>query len=229
MAGSCRPEPVPIISESMSGSRKWRFTLYAGTSKTLDGTLERVYNRSSRGEWDIKCPSCGKENLASASEDLLNMIGPKGLICGKRKCSHALDTRQGFWLHEFPDRLDNNSGWHIPQPILPMHCEDARAWKDLLRKQKEYRESVFLNECLGEACDIGTKLITLTQIKKASVLPIRNNLNQAIRYHQKKRRYVDMAIGIDWGERRGRRPLSSSAAASRARSLSCQKSQKTNS
>ena len=184
---------IPIISESMSGSRDWRFTTYAGTSKTLDGTLEKLFERSSKAEWVIKCPRCRRENIASASEDLLNMIGPKGLICGLKKCGAPLNTRQGFWLHQFPDRIPLNSGWHIPQPILPMHCENARAWAALLRKRKEYREATFINECLGEACDVGTKLITINQIKKASVLPIRNNINKALKYCQKSR-YIAQII-----------------------------------
>lgn len=63
------------------------FTTYAGTPKTLDNTMEKLWTRSSQGEWVIPCPSCRHENISSVSEDLINMIGPPGSL---RRSQHIV-------------------------------------------------------------------------------------------------------------------------------------------
>jgi hypothetical protein len=192
---------MPIITEAMTANPTWRTQVLAGTAKTLDNTLERHRMDSSRAEWLIPCEACHKDNIACLSQDMEKMLGPSGLICAK--CGRPIDTRLGRWLHELPDRRPSFPGWHIPQPILPMHCEDPRRWKELKNKEagkNGYRQTTFRNEVLGEACDVGAKLITIDAIRKASILPFRNRIDEALDYC-KRQNYLGVAIGIDWGGR----------------------------
>lgn len=45
---------LPIIHETMSGSQDWGLIQYAGTPKTLDNTIEKLWTDSSMAEWMIK-------------------------------------------------------------------------------------------------------------------------------------------------------------------------------
>jgi len=193
-------DALKVVRECMSGSKIWRFATYAGTGKTTDNTIEILRLRSSQGEWMIPCRSCRKENIASVAEDMMGMIGPRGLKCAK--CGYSLSTRDGKWVHKFPDRVTVFPSWHLPQPIMPQHCENARAWRELLEKLKHDKATHFRNEVLGEAADAGSKLITLEAIKKASSLPFKNTRREALKRRIDMRNsYIGIAIGVDWGGR----------------------------
>lgn len=189
---------IPILAESMSASRKWKLRTYTGTPKTTDNTISKLWQQHSHAEWVIPCSGCRHENVPSISEDLLNMLGSKGLVCSK--CGSAIDTRKGRWIHAFPDRVDTHSGWHVPQAILPMHCEVPAAWSELLTKQRDYKKSQFYNEVLGEECDAGSKLIPVENLKAASVLPHRNIQSEAAAFCF-NRPYIVKTLGVDWGGR----------------------------
>lgn len=59
-------------------------------------------------------------------------------------------------------------------------------------------KKTFYNEILGESCDVGAKLITETDLKRASVLPIDMNISKAVML---TRDYIFRALGVDWGGR----------------------------
>jgi phage terminase large subunit GpA-like protein len=101
---------VPVILETMGG-QKIRLELYAGTSKTLDNTLEGIWSSSSQAEWVIPCQNCKYENVPAMGQDIEKMIGPyrkdisemaPGVICAK--CRSPIHPRKGFWVHKFPER-----------------------------------------------------------------------------------------------------------------------------
>ena len=188
---------LPVLQECMSAS-DWRIESYAGTPKTLDNTLCKLWNRSSQGEWVITCRSCRKDNVPSIAEDLLNMIGKKTIVCSK--CGYPLHTEDGRWIHKFPDRIPDFLGMHVSQPILPLHHGNPRAWGILKEKMKELPKRTVWNEVLGEDCDIGAKVIPVSVLQNASVLPFFNGSDDPLRWI-KKGRYLIVSLGADWGGR----------------------------
>lgn len=195
---------LPVILETCSASQ-WRQECYAGTPLTFDNTLQKLWDRSSRAEWVVPCARCHYDNVPRTSHDLLDMIGPlhssisedkPGLRCAK--CKRPLNPRGGFWVHERPERADGFAGYHIPQPLCPQHYADPDQWAILLAKQQgasNYSPSAFANEVLGESCDHGSKLVSLTDLARAAVLH-RNDLYEAI---AASRDYDLRVLAVDWG------------------------------
>ncbi|MFA5525200.1 MAG: phage terminase large subunit family protein [Acholeplasmataceae bacterium] len=191
-------EFLPILRECLSASR-WQTENYAGTPKTLDNTICKLWGDSSQGEWAVPCEACGHWSIPSMGEDLMAMIGKKGLVCAK--CGKPINTYLGQWVHKFPDRIWQFIGLHIPQIIVPMHCCDPVKWDKLLEKIEKGKRSTVLNEVLGEDCDVGAKMVTIEIIKRASKLPYRNTLEEAVAFSRKRGRYLMTSLGIDWGGR----------------------------
>lgn len=185
---------IPVINESMSASPH-RLQQFSGTPLTKDNTIEDLWSDSSMAEWTIKCGGCGKLNIAGYEHDLMGMIGKRGLICAK--CGKALNTRQGYFTHLRPHLRLSFAGYHQPQVIFPMHCEDPERWAELLYKMEKQPEATFMNECLGESWDSGARLVTQTQLQAACTLEHRNTLDDAIRHFQPNRHVVRM-LAIDW-------------------------------
>jgi len=196
---------IPIIRETMSGSRKWGLEQYAGTPKTLDNTLQKLWERSSQAEWVTTCPKCGYDNVPTMEYDLDAMIGPwrpdicearPGTICAK--CRQPINPRNGIWIHKFPEKVGAFSGYHVPQIIMPMHFADKDKWQILVGKRDGWfgtPENVFYNEVCGESYDTGQKLVTVTELKNAATLH-KNELDLAVsnmhNYHQR-------ILAVDWG------------------------------
>jgi len=197
---------IPIIKECMSASR-YGIEMFFGTPKTLDNTIQVLWERSSQAEWVTRCQACNHENIPGLEYHLLKMIGPRGPVCAK--CGRDIQPRTGRWIHANPDELPLNVGYHVPQIIMPMHYEDldepwklqehpTEKWLDLLGKREgrnNYTEAKFLNEVLGESCDVGTKLVTLTDIKRVATLN-KNTEKDALRSIHN---YLYRAMGVDWG------------------------------
>jgi len=211
---------LPVIAETLSAS-KYRFQLFTGTPKTLDNTVEGLWGSSSRAEWCINCPSCKKLNVPRMGYDLEKMIGPShpgigpltppkpakglkprpagvpGIVCAK--CGHWLDPRRGRWIHERPNLRWTFPGYHVPQCIMPMHCEDKERWAELVAKMHgagNVTTAQFYNEVLGEGYDLGARLVTQTDLQQAALLPWPNEISQAAaRIHD----YDMRVLGIDWG------------------------------
>lgn len=186
-----------------------------GTPKTLDNPMESAWQRSSQAEWVIPCSHCGKFNEPSAeSQQLEKMIGPQtpkweisarqpGLCCAH--CGKWLYPSQGHWVHRFAERRWDAPGYHVPQIIMPMHCESPSKWNLLLSFKagaNNTTEAKFYNEICGISYDEGAKLITITDLKKVATIPIDryedDSIDKAVDYiHQ--RGFVDVALGVDWG------------------------------
>ena len=218
------PEYPPIISQCASSAvRNRRFFRRFGTPKTLDTLMAQHWAVSSQAEWHIRCSHCGHWNIPSLDCDLDVMIGPRvprwkvcaetpGIICaGKSKvdgtiCGKPLHPQQGMWIHGFPERRFETAGYHVPQIILPQHCEDNLKWKALLN----YREgaegmtpSKFYNEICGIPYDGSSRLITLTELRRACSLPTdTTKLQEAKKWVERKMQdgiYYDCVMGVDWG------------------------------
>jgi hypothetical protein len=202
-------EHLPIIAETMSHS-KWAIRKFTGTPKTLDNTLQGLWEESSQAEWFVPCFHCTTNgaptwNIPAEEFHLLDMIGPwhadiseknPATIC--YKCRQPISPRYGRWFHRYDERRWEHAGYHIPQIIMPLHFADPEKWSVLLAKQQgkgNTPTNVFFNEVLGESYDTASKLVTLTELNKVSTLwP---NSDQAGRDHIGG--YKLRAMGIDWG------------------------------
>lgn len=199
---------LPVIHETMSGSEDWGLIQYAGTPKTLDNTIEKLWIDTSQAEWIIPCQrgGCNHYNIPALEYDLMDMIGPPhdgigpncpGVVCAK--CRKPLNPRSGFWEHRFPQRHWDFAGYHLPQIIFPMHYASREKWEALYGKMTGQGNTpihVFFNEVCGESYDSGSKLVTVTDLKRAAVLPWKNKVEEAKRHIGD---YVYRFIGVDWG------------------------------
>jgi len=125
------------------------------------------------------------------------MIQPDGLACSKCK-KVGLNPAKGQWEHAIPERFNSFVGYHAPQIIFPMHYAIKDRWTRLYNRKVGQPTGVFTNEVLGESCDEGQKLVTLTELKNACQLPIKNDVNIAVDYVTNKS-YVTTVLAIDWG------------------------------
>jgi len=183
------------------GASPYKVLRYTGTPKTFDNTIHLLWEDCSQAHWMIPC-LCGKICRSTVESDLLEMIGdlserPDGskrtLICPK--CGRDLNSRMGWWEHTYPEKQLTFPGYHVPQPILPMHYEYPKEWQVLLETRRDKPQYIFYNECLGESFDSGAKLITAEEIRQAAVVPPCEPHNLI------RSQYVSTALGVDWGGR----------------------------
>ena len=196
---------IPIIQETMSAS-SWGLNKFTGTPKTLDGTLERIWQDSSMAEWLMKCDHCNFWNVPSADYHLLDMLGPwhpdiseecPGIVCAK--CQRPINPRFGRWVHRRPELRFVSAGYHIAQPLMPMHYASSEKWAVLKGKQAgkgSTTQAVFYNEVLGESFDAGSKLVTVTDLRAAASLPWPCDINAATKRIYE---YDYRVIAVDWG------------------------------
>ena len=183
---------LPIIRETMSAAMRHRYEQYTGTPKTTDGTLNILFEDSSKGEWCIPCSCKKKFNIASPDMDLFKMMGEKTIICAG--CGKDLDTRTGYYVHAFPERKNTFPGYHVSQVTHPLHCALPDKWKDLLSKMYDYSKVKFYNEVLGIPCDESVKLLSLQDLKDACN-SFEQDYNEALK---KIPNYDIRVLGVDW-------------------------------
>ena len=198
---------IPIIAETMSGSPWGGISQYTGTPKTLDGTLEKLWLKSSMAEWVTQCPVCRYFNVPSLERDLDDMIGPwhdkiseehPATVCAE--CARngkitPINPRTGQWYHTHPEKSAEFAGFHVPQIIMPMHYADPDKWAVLLDKRQSIPANVFYNEVCGESYDTGAKLVTLTDLKNAAILGPKDRK----RMMERAKYYQNIVLAIDWG------------------------------
>jgi hypothetical protein len=203
---------LQIIHETLSGS-PYGLKQYAGTPKSLDNTMEKLWSDSSQAEWMIKCRrgGCGHWNVPALAWDLYDMIGPyrddiseeePGIICSS--CGKPVNPRLGRWVHAYPERRWTFAGYHVPQIIMPMHYAHHEKWAVLVGKKhgrNNTTPTTFLNEVCGESSDSGSKLVTVTDLKNAAVLPWPRKLREAVKHLGK---YTQRILSVDWGGGGGR-------------------------
>lgn len=204
------PDHIPIIREVMSHS-KWGISWYTGTPKTEDNTIERLWQQSSQAQWFCHCRACGFWNIPSKDLHIMQMIGPlrddisehePATIC--TKCRKSINPRwpENHWVHRYPEKRWNFAGYHIPQIIMPIHYSTKAKWAELLGKQRgagNTTKAQFFNEVLGESFDESTKLVTMTDLKQAACLPIKNNPDDVGAVRDMLDSYVYRCLAIDWG------------------------------
>lgn len=166
-------EVIPVINECMANS-DYAFETYCGTPKSMENTIEQLWQWSSQTEWVVKCRGCGRRQFFE-DEKCIGKDGPICLNCGK-----YIDVRNGEWIdmNIYPDDYDGKriKGFHISQFILPKNVPasagtDVRAqelarrrWKRILEKHATYSPSKFKNEVIGVSDAIGTRLISYEEL-----------------------------------------------------------------
>jgi len=201
------PAFIPIIRETISGSKKYGLEQFSGTPKTLDGPLENLWIDGSMAEWCIKCRECGKWNIPSLDHDLDKMIGPRiiereiserapAVVCAK--CSKPIYPRTGRWIHRVEEKRLEHASYHMPQIIFPLHFAKPKKWNELLMKREGLGNTpphVFYNEVCGTSYDYGAKLVSVTDLKSAATLHA-NTIEEAKRVMNQ---YTVRMLAIDWG------------------------------
>lgn len=202
------PDHIPIIREVMSHSQ-WGISWYTGTPKTEDNTIESLWQRSSQAQWFIRCKRCNHWNIPCKEFDIVEMIGPMrddisnenpAVVCAK--CQKPIDPRTGRWVHRYPEKRWDFAGYHIPQIIMPIHYSSRRKWSELLGKMRgagNTTKAQFYNEVLGESFDEATKLVSMTELKSAAVLPWKNNPADYSIPLKRSSEYLYRCLAVDWG------------------------------
>jgi len=201
---------IPIIRETMSGSPYGVIEEYAGTPKSLENTIQKLWKDSSQAEWVMKCFKCGHWNVPARTHDLDDMIGPysedisyerPGIVCGKCHQPKSVFPQFGRWVHARPEKRWDFAGYHVPQILMPMHYASREKWSMLLGKregQGNTPEHVYYNEVLGESSDTGSRIITLSDLERACVLPWPRDLTRAVEAFDPSA-YVARVLACDWG------------------------------
>jgi hypothetical protein len=202
-------EHIPIIDECLSAS-KLALRQFTGTPKTLDNTIEKLWERSTQSEWFIPCFRCTTNgfptwNIPSKDFHIEKMIGPyhdeisekcPGVIC--HNCGKPINPRLGRWVHKNKSQIGWFHGYHIPQIIMPMHYASPVKWAELLGKMHGKggtSANMFWNEVLGESYDVAAKIITQTDLDAVS------NLGPNTQEAAMKRlnNYRMRVLAVDWG------------------------------
>lgn len=156
---------IPVIEECMANSR-FQYSVYAGTPKTTENTIEFLWSQSSMSEWCMKCAGCGKYTFID-SVKAIGKMGPECLACRK-----PLNPRSGQWVDMAKGA--GIKGFHVSQAIMLENVPAAwpigsaqweaavERWGKFLWKMESplYGESKFLNECIGVSTSTGVRLLT---------------------------------------------------------------------
>lgn len=185
-------DAVPIISQSLKASR-YGIRKFTGTAKTLDNTIERLWQQSSKREWIMKCDHCGYENIPTKDGGIANMPQPDGMHCVNPRCRKKLNVRNGRWVAFAPERDSSFRGFHIPQVILPFMVEHEVNWGLIWNDIQKLPESLVMQEVYGISESSGSRIIDESHIRKQSTLPSMNVLRDNLD------RYVMTLSGVDWG------------------------------
>ena len=186
---------IPIIEEATTNS-DWDIKRFTGTAKTTDNTIEYYWRKSSMAEWAVPCGTCGYWNIPDKDNDVLEMIHPTGPVCAKcrkRGVITRLNVRAGSFIHGVPSRASSNMGVHVPQIVVPAITENKRKWAKVIKKVAELPETMIYTEVLGISHDSGSRLLTVRDIEKASVLP------SIVELRSQLSSYTYRVVGVDWG------------------------------
>jgi phage terminase large subunit GpA-like protein len=172
-------DPVVIVGNETLSESDYQYETYAGTPKTMENTIQYLWELSTQAEWVMKCDGCGKHQFID-SEKAIGKLGP---IC--LHCSKYLNPLNGQWIEMNPHRKDSPiaedqklKGFHVSRLIMPRDVplamkgrgskQESRAeqrWQRILRKYEESPPSLFRNEVLGVSDAIGTRIISQEELQ----------------------------------------------------------------
>lgn len=196
-------EVIPVINEVM-GNSNYKYERYCGTPKTMENTIERLWQWSTQTEWFIRCDACGRYSVLNDER----CIGKMGPICVAPRCSKYLNVRNGVWVDGRTYDEDYTGkrikGFHVSQFMLPENVPAAmptgaaeqklalKRWRSLLAKHHTYPTSKFKNEVIGLSDSVGSRLITREELESFTTDYIVTPAPST------SRRYDVIVAGVDW-------------------------------
>jgi hypothetical protein len=199
---------IPVIEQSMSHSiAKWemmvqdfpnlpphlfRNSLYAGTPKTIENTMEKYWAKSTQAEWIIKCRHCNKYNYINEHN-----IGKVCLICNR--CGKPIHYDDGDWIVMNADATID--GYRMPQIVLDWvnNPRNPEAWQ--INVIQPFNDGVYTAEKLHN------EVLALPYANAKHPLNL-NDLTAACKdwdmiEHPRDTnwlKYCNICYGIDWGK-----------------------------
>ena len=175
---------VGVIDEVLSGCEpEKRHRGYAGTPKTINNTLNRLFQSSTKHEYLVNCAGCNAWNMLGVDN-----VGLEGVIC--KKCGKKLGPPFiGEWVrtNDAPgsDRL---FGARLPQLLSPVVD-----WGEMLNKFHNYPPYQFSNEVLALPFDVGANPLSELDLINACCED-ENKLPQVGGSYSGA-----LVMGVDWG------------------------------
>lgn len=167
-------EVIPVVNECMANS-DYAYETYCGTPKTMENTIETLWQWSTQTEWVMRCDHCSKHQFF-VDENCIGLTGPVCLNCKK-----DINVRNGQWIdmHVYPEDHTGKriQGFHIPQTILPKNSPASmprdsasqelalKRWKRIVEKKDVYPPSKFRNEVMGISDAVGSRLISKEELE----------------------------------------------------------------
>ena len=204
-------DPVIIIGNETMANSSYGFETYAGTPKTMENTIQSLWEQSTQSEWVIRCDACGQQQYV----DSVRSMGSEGIIC--LKCGEYLDSFRGQWMDfNRPKEMEYEPafamhGFHISQLIMPANLPKAvekhgfsssiverahERWTRILVKMNDpnYSQTLFKNEVLGVSDSLGERMITKEELEaictQRVLYPIPNRAQMSGFKH--------IVGGVDW-------------------------------
>jgi hypothetical protein len=200
-------DPVIIVGNECLSHSKYAFETYAGTPKTMENTIQYLWENSSQTEWVMRCTGCKTHQYVDSERS----IGKEGIVCVK--CGKYLDSYHGRWVdlnsfkHSSVEAEFHVKGFHISSPIMPEYnphtmalhdpsmVDYARiAWKRIIVKLEDFPDSKFKNEVLGISDDVGARMISKEEIERLCVGKSMQQFPVAGSTHE----YSSIVAGVDW-------------------------------
>ena len=201
-------DPVIIVGNECMAESNYGYETYAGTPKTMENTIQYLWDMSSQTEWVMLCEACGCYQYI----DDEHSIGKKGPICVK--CGGYLNPFSGKWVDlnppnplKYPDSTQQLKGFHISQLIMPKNVPKAmenrdlqereaalKRWNRILRKYEESPPSLFRNEVLGVSDAVGSRMISLEELQELCV-------GRELRQYPEHNAFpgvTGIVAGVDW-------------------------------
>ena len=192
-------DPVIMVGNETMSNSDYRYETYAGTPKTMENTIQYLWEISTQSEWVMTCPGCGKYLFIDSEK----AIGVKGPICVK--CGGYLNPYLGQWVDMAPNKT--LQGFHISQLIMPKnvpaaiqdttsraHTAAEENWKIIKEKYEETPLATFRNEVLGVSDAIGTRLLTKEDLESLCV----GKSFEVYRNDRNFRGFSQIVAGVDW-------------------------------
>jgi len=174
---SLDPRGMSIVEECMSHS-PYKYVIYAGTAKSPQNEIERMWNMSTQIEYMIKCEACNHWNYQDEK-----IIGKNSYICSR--CGKPIDMRNGT-LVMMGDKYAPYFGMRITQMQAPFVSFD-----EIKLKYERMPLYLFYNEVLGLPYEFAERPISLRELQACCV--DRDFIESSTLVGR------TVAAGIDWG------------------------------
>lgn len=187
---------VVILEEGLSASNIDPYEAFAGTPKSENNYIEKLWKKSKQIVWTVRCDACNTWQLPG-EYDLEKTFAPTGLLC--QKCERRINVQNGRWVARNPQAEFN--GWHISQIMrLVKGMKGSLKWKDpfgrlgVYDKYKHYPPDKFHNEVLGFPYDKADRPLVSRDLKNIA------NENLPMQKEFSHRHFMyPIVMGIDWG------------------------------